>query len=393
MIIEIHGGGFKNKGAELMLVSILDVFSKHHPEVKFCINPSIYDDSASCKKYGIYEYIKTPKARGGRLFSARFLLNRSISKFIPASYLNSHNLVKFDQVDALLDISGVRFSDKASTVAGKNFLELARYFRKKGKPVILLPQMFGPFNKSQSVTLMRQITKESSLIFARDAISLDLIKQSVPEATNVFRAPDITIPISSGLLDLELHKKNERYGCLVPNARMYDRGDDGWSEKYVNLLALAALELHAKGIKPFLLVHSLDGDEDKPIAEKVQQIVGHNICSIKLAEDPLDTKDFISRSTLLIGSRYHSIVSALSSGVPVIVMGWAHKYETILSDFGMAKYLHTVNDDTEHFKHLINSILNIENNKNLKDILQKNKESMVIESEEMWNNVFECLML
>ena len=39
MIIEIHGGGFKNKGAELMLVSIINVFSEKYPEGKFCINP------------------------------------------------------------------------------------------------------------------------------------------------------------------------------------------------------------------------------------------------------------------------------------------------------------------------------------------------------------------
>lgn len=157
MIIEIHGGGFKNKGAELMLVSVLKAFSEKYPDVKFCLDPSIYNDKSSCEKYNILEYVKTPKARGGRLFPARFFLNRLISNFIPKSYCDKNRLVRFKDIDALIDISGVRFSDKASTVAGENLILLAKYLNKRGKPVILLPQMFGPFKNASSSILIRKI--------------------------------------------------------------------------------------------------------------------------------------------------------------------------------------------------------------------------------------------
>lgn len=393
MIIEIHGGGFKNKGAELMLVSVLEAFSQKYPDVKFCINPSIYDDSLSCEKYNILQYVQVPKARGGRLFPGRFFLNRAISKVIPRKYCDKNKLVRFKDVDALIDISGVRFSDKASTVAGENLILLSSYFRKKGKPVILLPQMFGPFEKSVSSRLLKDISKQANLIFARDSVSYNLIQNEVPFRKNIFQAPDITITTKAKNSESGLLEGVHSYGCIVPNARMFDRGDSGWASTYVNRLVLAAQEMHSRGIIPVILVHSIDGSEDQPIAEKVKKLVGNDICLIKQADDPLETKNFISGSQLLVGSRYHSIVSALSSQVPVIVMGWAHKYETILEDFGMEDFIHRVDNDENQLKSILEYTLNADNNKKLRTMLDEKIKPMRIENEKMWNKVYEVLGL
>ena len=49
--------------------------------------------------------------------------------------------------------------------------------------------------------------------------------------------------------------------------------------------------------------------------------------------DALALKKTVAGSRLLVGSRYHSLVAALASGVPVLCMGWAHKYAMLLADF------------------------------------------------------------
>lgn len=389
MIIEIHGGGFKNKGAELMLVSILKKFSENYPEVKFCINPSVYDDSSSCKKYGLLEYVKVPKARGGRLFLVRFLLNRVLGKLITRKYCDNHGLVRFSDVDALIDISGVRFSDKASLVAGENFIQLARYFRKRGKPVILLPQMFGPFDNSESYELMERVGAEASLIFSRDQMSFDYVEKVLPLSPVVFKAPDITIPTKPN----NIYKSERKYGCIVPNVRMFDRGDLEWSGVYIKRLAIAAHKMHLKGIEPVILIHSIDSTEDQPLAEAVKEIVGENICSVKFADDPIETKSFIAGSELVVGSRYHSIVSALSSGVPAIVMGWAHKYETILEDFDMGQFIHKANNDENHLSEILEFMLDEKKNKELREILENKIKHMLIDNKEMWDKVFITLGL
>ena len=50
----------------------------------------------------------------------------------------------------------------------------------------------------------------------------------------------------------------------------------------------------------------------------------------------------------MIGSRYHSLIAAMSSGVPSIALGWGHKYYEMFELFGMEKYVfeyHEFNED------------------------------------------------
>jgi colanic acid/amylovoran biosynthesis protein len=45
-------------------------------------------------------------------------------------------------------------------------------------------------------------------------------------------------------------------------------------------------------------------------------------------------KAMIGQCDLVVGSRFHSLVAALSQGVPSVALGWAHKYVELLGDFG-----------------------------------------------------------
>ena len=49
-------------------------------------------------------------------------------------------------------------------------------------------------------------------------------------------------------------------------------------------------------------------------------------------------KKIIAGCEVLVASRYHSCVAALSSGVPVLVVGWHHKYDELLSLYGQDKW-------------------------------------------------------
>jgi polysaccharide pyruvyl transferase WcaK-like protein len=388
MIIGLHGGGFKNKGAELMLASVVLAFSERYPEIRFCISPSAHDDHLSCKRYGLLEYVKLPRPKGGRLFSVRFLTNRLLSKLVPDSFCNRNGLARYSDIDALIDISGVRFSDKVETIAGDNFLELARYLRSRGKPVILLPQMLGPFRSEDSRRLLVDLFSAATLVFARDEMSYGYVREIVSSAAPIFRAPDITIRTRAKMVD---SKKKSKYGCVVPNVRMLDKGDSRWARTYVQRLAFVATAMWSHNIKPIILIHSVDSSEDEPLARSIADLVGDDICDIHHAVDPLDAKAFISQSELLVGSRYHSIVSALSSGVPAIVMGWAHKYETILVEFGLAGFIHKATHTQGDLSKILDQLLDETRNRELRSILENRKKPMLRDSDHMWEMVFETL--
>jgi polysaccharide pyruvyl transferase WcaK-like protein len=50
-----------------------------------------------------------------------------------------------------------------------------------------------------------------------------------------------------------------------------------------------------------------------------------------------DARSIIGRCEYLVGSRFHALVFALSQGVPCTALGWSHKYEELMSQFGVAR--------------------------------------------------------
>jgi polysaccharide pyruvyl transferase WcaK-like protein len=47
----------------------------------------------------------------------------------------------------------------------------------------------------------------------------------------------------------------------------------------------------------------------------------------------------LSHCAMVIGSRFHVLVLGLSASVPVVALGWSHKYEELLADFGLAAFV------------------------------------------------------
>ena len=57
-----------------------------------------------------------------------------------------------------------------------------------------------------------------------------------------------------------------------------------------------------------------------------------------------EQKAAIGNCSLLVASRYHSVVAALSSGVPTVVVGWHHKYRELLEHYGQAQFCLSASD-------------------------------------------------
>lgn len=55
-------------------------------------------------------------------------------------------------------------------------------------------------------------------------------------------------------------------------------------------------------------------------------------------------KDAIAACGLLVASRYHACVAALSTGVPLMVVGWHYKYEELLRWYGQTEWLLSESD-------------------------------------------------
>ena len=70
-------------------------------------------------------------------------------------------------------------------------------------------------------------------------------------------------------------------------------------------------------------------------------------------EGPIEAKSFIANLDLLVGSRMHSTIAAMSSGVPVLPLSYSRKFEGL---FGSIDYKECINLKEDNKEDVLNKI-------------------------------------
>jgi len=81
-------------------------------------------------------------------------------------------------------------------------------------------------------------------------------------------------------------------------------------------------------------------NNDLPICRMVFELVKHKE-SCKLLDFEMSAKEireYIANSRLLVASRFHAMISALHKNVPVMLIGWSHKYKEVLDMYELGEY-------------------------------------------------------
>ncbi len=138
-----------------------------------------------------------------------------------------------------------------------------------------------------------------------------------------------------------------------------------------------------------LLIHD-DTGQDLEIARKLNARLPNPIEVIS-ESDPWALKKMISEASLIVGSRYHALVAALSCGVPCVAVGWSHKYGELLADFGCSDHLFNLVDDFDAFASKLDGLMNVATNQSQRTDLRLVAENMCRQVEAMWDDVAELL--
>lgn len=387
MLIQIHGGGFHNRGAQLMLWTTIKEISNRMKDVNFAVEPcfSTFQERANYDLLTLF-----PGALQHRPRKAKYVLKygNSLSQLIPKSTSKTYGLARRSDVDALVDISGYAFGDKwGSSSTCQTMAQRVIKMTSQKKPAILLPQMFGPFQNKEVAGAFKPVVARSTLIYARDDESLKCLGDINETGRKLRLAPDITI--FSGAIPVSNDDKSP-YACLVPNARMLDKGDSHWEDNYLELMAASASVLDASGICPRILIH--DGtNEDANLGKQLQERISLPQCDLIQEANPRIIKGIIGNANLLIGSRFHAIVASLSMGVPAIALGWAHKYDMIMQDFGVYEYLYKHTDDKDKLFDMIENLIDTDGRNEAKNRILQSKKEMASKNEVMWQEVIAAL--
>ncbi|MEE2001476.1 polysaccharide pyruvyl transferase family protein [Alkalimonas sp. MEB108] len=376
--IEIKGVQFRNKGAYLMLLACLQGLQPvRNSELVLSPGPNLpYPERA---RLGAWQKLSFRR----KSVDLTDWISRLPSPLI--RLLNRYGMVTERQVDAVLEASGFAYGDQWPLQFLQNTAREVERFAKAGKPFIFMPQAFGPFESQASKAAMRQIIQHARLIFVRDAISKQHLESCVsPLPAHVIQSPDFTI----GLSPEALPQAAAPYAALIPNNKVispfHHANAEQLKDDYLAAFVQAANQLYQTGYQVKLVNH--EGKEDAELCQHIQARATH--AEVVEMEDPLAVKAYIGGASLVVSSRFHGAINALSQGVPCIATSWSHKYRQMMQDFGMEDYCIEALTPESLLQNLTQLI---ENQQSITTKLQTAKETLHHQNQQMWQHIYQQL--
>jgi polysaccharide pyruvyl transferase WcaK-like protein len=374
MYIEIRGAEFANKGAELMLRAVMAQVHARMPAAKIVLAPSDRLPYEQRARLGAYQ--KLAFSRLGTPTSDR------LGRLMPRKFRRYYGLVMPSEIEVLLDASGFAYGDQWGAKPTITTSRVFAHSKMLGSRIIMLPQAFGPFTSASIRDAVKRVVNHVDLMFPRDDASYEHLVSVVGARPNIVKAPDFT-----NLIEGTVPATNEldSWACIIPNARMVEKAAADRRARYLPFLKAAVQSVIQHGGRPFILLHA---EQDYELATKLADAFDIEI-PIVAEMDPLRMKGLIGRSGLVISSRFHGLVSALSQGVPALSAGWSHKYEMLFRDYGFPEGIIDVLAEPAEIEakvgHLIEQAAAIRTHLSAAALAEKER------SRAMWEKVFQCV--
>lgn len=365
MKILIRGAGFGNKGAEAMLRVVQRKLSQRLSDVVFYASVSSTQNSCAYAS-GVVPLVRAPDVRipivsripfvGKIIERLRSPQNPDFVRAVKTHTNAANEINALGSVDAVVDVSGFSYGDTWGVGYFKYAWPWLDFCQLKNKPYIFLPQAWGPFEKQDVAPWAKKFCETKALLVSRDDESSHYLAAiQGKKITEVRQCPDIAfcfqgLPLTSGATmkqALGITGQRPLIG-LVPNMRVYERSPgDGSANHYVKLLiALANYCINVLGADVLVVPNEINvSGVNKPDDRFLCGIIEANI---QKTEHCFSVRDYCTSETvsavigsvdLVLASRFHSLVFALTQGVPVVALGWSHKYRELLRSFGLENFV------------------------------------------------------
>ncbi len=223
--------------------------------------------------------------------------------------------------DSFADIYGLRRLTTQSL--------LARLAHGVGVPVVLAPQTIGPFGSRRGRALARATLRHARVAMSRDRVSADAARSlgrpvDVVSTDVVFALPRPTVPRTRDVL------LNVSGLLWAPNPHVDH-------ERYRTVVLDLARGLRQRGRRVGLLAHVLDSpvaDNDVPAVHEVARLLDDGDVEVVVPTDLEDVRRATASAHLVVGSRMHACLNALSTGTPAVPLAYSRKFAPLLADLG-----------------------------------------------------------
>lgn len=257
------------------------------------------------------------------------------------------------QTNMVADITG---GDSFSDIYGMRRFVLG-FLRKwlmlfYGKPLVMLPQTYGPFKRTLAKTMARYILKRASLVYSRDRAGIGDANKLLNNAVNgkVRFVPDVAFILDprkpehltiepsaniqaqdsivvglniSGLLYNGGYTRDNMFGLKVDYRELVGRIIE-LLLSYENTVVLLVPHVFA----PFGAVES-DTEACQIVYDKLLPEDQQKVMMAKGDFEAQEIKYIIGMCDFFLGSRMHSCIAALSQCVPAVGLAYSDKFEGV----------------------------------------------------------------
>ncbi|NEM89967.1 polysaccharide pyruvyl transferase family protein [Galbitalea soli] len=231
--------------------------------------------------------------------------------------------------DLIVDTrAGDSFADIYGIGRLRTMSAVSEFASEAGTPVVLGPQTIGPFTTRQGRAIGRFSMKRAALTMARDSASAEYAKSlgrpvDVLTTDVVFALP---VPQPAAPRDVLLNIS----GLLWQESPHVD------ATVYRETVTALYRELTARGRRVSLLAHVLESpsaDNDVPAIRAFVESVAPT-AEVIVPADLAEVRSVIAGAGLVIGSRMHACLNALSVGTPAVPLAYSRKFAPLLGDLG-----------------------------------------------------------
>jgi len=251
------------------------------------------------------------------------------------------------EADVVADISGVSFSDDRGLSFNVYNAVLAAVPMLIGTPIVKCSQAVGPFggrvNRFLATTMLPRVRR----ILSRGALThrglVDLGLDNVERADDLaFTLPhDAPVPsdVSRQLDDLN----GSGVVVIMPSAVV-----ESWCERHgidhTQLMArLIERVTDQLGVGVVLVPHAYRASgtprrmDDARVCRSIAGALGErgDVAVVDRDLSPMELRAIVGAVDMLVASRFHGMITGLATATPTLVIGWGHKYDEVLSEFGI----------------------------------------------------------
>ncbi len=339
----IDGASFAHRslGHREMSVTSVMILKKAIPDLEctiLSVNPA--EENSQCTKWH---------------FKLR-VLKRGQSFFGAIPYL----LLEYLRADLIVGVYGDGFTGRDhlrnSVLLSKlyiDFIVKLSMINLTRKPFIILPSSIGPFNRSFSKFFVRHLLNGAKLIMVREEDSKQYLLNMGVNKSLIKEMPDMAFIMPKASIKLgriNLGNKNLLIGINISQLISSE------SKNYITLMAKLSdyLTTHLSAtviLVPHEIVlknvldppsHSqrIGGDDITAVSDVYGKVINKkNVVALTDRYECDQIKGIIAQCDLFIGARTHSIIAALSMGVPTIGIAYSHKTPGIMKMMGLEEYV------------------------------------------------------